>query len=140
MHMIRFYFHEDDYYCIIFVRNSEKCCLGFRSIIGGRSSNEALGNKLILSLARSVGKNLFQCLPSAGSTTSGTGEFTHVLTVSLDFFLLGINAGCQQFRRRTNNWLEESWSGGKCLQRKDTIVSPTTQTRHHTETWPTSCP
>jgi len=62
-------------------------------------------------LALLGGLGLLQDLSSAGSTLSGRSEFSHVFSVSLDLFLLGVDAGGEKAGRRSQSRLGDGREG-----------------------------
>lgn len=89
------------------------------ALIRRGSSDEALGDEFILNLAGFVGLNLLQDLSSAGSSASRAREFAHVLAVTLDLLLLGVDTRCEQFRGGgSKSWLEKGRLWRKCLHTK----------------------
>lgn len=84
--------------------------------IGGRSGDEALGNKLVLEFASPVGLKLLQDLSSASSTASRTAELAHVVAITLDLLLLSISTASEQFGGRKSG---KGRSRGKGLEDKE---------------------
>jgi hypothetical protein len=103
--------NNDNHYCLV----SSFVCLFWFYIC---SRSKALGDEFSFFLACLARLGLFQHFPTAQSFASTRLELSHVLTVTLDLFLLGIrSAGFKRSRAISSNTRHEGKLGrGKGLE------------------------
>lgn len=71
-----------------------------RFLFTGKSHSEAFGNEFGLALTGLAGHGLLHELSAANTLAAARLEFTHVLAITLDLFLLGVRSAREQRRNR----------------------------------------
>lgn len=80
-----------------------------------RNSNEALGDEDILLLTSLTGLNLFHHLSTGNAFLSTSLELAHVVSITLDLLLFGIDTACIQGGNGRRN-TEKCRSGSESLE------------------------